>query len=210
LNYPKGIFVERLLGPEDIKGLSPAGHHIALRIGFAFPMEEENTLPLDWVNHYTLNGFMLFDPVIRWAYQHTGVIRWSEIEIPDERHVLKQGHTFGLRFGAAISVLDPDSRGIRSFGSFARSDREFNDLELRLLRHFIIRRHTETAPPSNITKAELEVLKMIKNGQRIKQIAHELQVSEGAIKQRLKNAKLKLDAKTGPQAAALAAQFGLI
>jgi LuxR family transcriptional regulator len=51
---------------------------------------------------------------------------------------------------------------------------------------------------------------MIKNGQRIKQIAHELQVSEGAIKQRLKNAKLKLDAKTGPQAAALAAQFGLI
>ena len=35
-------------------------------------------------------------------------------------------------------------------------------------------------------------------------------VSEGAIKQRLKNAKLKLNAKTGPQAAALASQFGLI
>jgi len=51
---------------------------------------------------------------------------------------------------------------------------------------------------------------MIKHGKRIKQIAHELGVSEGAIKQRLKNAKLKLDAKTGPQAAALASQYNLI
>jgi len=51
---------------------------------------------------------------------------------------------------------------------------------------------------------------MIKSGQRIKQIAHEIGVSEGAIKQRLKNAKRKMDAKTGPQAAAMASQFGLI
>ena len=51
---------------------------------------------------------------------------------------------------------------------------------------------------------------MVKDGKRLKEIAFELSVSEGAVKQRLKNAKLKLGAKTGTQAAALANQYGLI
>ena len=202
--------MERLLRPEDLRELSPSGHHIALRIGFAFPLEEENALPPAWVEHYTSQRFMLFDPVIRWVYETTGAIRWSEIELEDPRRVLIQAQTFGLRYGAAISVTDRAKPGLRSFGSFARNDREFTDLEIRLLLAFTQRRHEETAPPSNLTKAELEVLRMIKDGLRIKQIAHDLGVSEGAIKQRLKNAKLKMDAKTGPQAAAMASQFGLI
>ena len=203
--------MERLLGPEDLALLAPAGFHIALRIGFAFPLEEQNEFPEPWVEHYTTQRFMLFDPVIRWVYSgKAGATRWSEIEIDDPRRVFAQAQTFGLRFGATVSVTDKTNSGLRSFGSFARGDREFDDLEIRLLLAFIQRRHDETAPPSNLTNAELEVLRMIKGGQRIKQIAHELGVSEGAIKQRLKNAKLKMDAKTGPQAAAMASQFGLI
>ena len=202
--------MDRLLGPEDLKELAPAGFHIALRIGFAFPLEEENTFPDSWIAHYSQQRFMLYDPVIRWVYQHTGYARWSDITLDDPRRVVAQAQTFGLRFGAAVSYVDDTARNLRSFGSFARGDREFNDLEMRLLSAFIARRHSETAPPSNLTVAELEVLRMIKEGKRIKQIAHDLHVSEGAIKQRLKNAKLKLNAKTGPQAAALASQFGLI
>lgn len=203
--------MERLLSADDLTQLAPAGFHIALRIGFAFPLEEQNAFPMPWIEHYTAQRFMLFDPVIRWVYGDTsGSVRWSEIDLDDPRRVFVQAQTFGLRYGATVSVTDKKDSGIRSFGSFARSDREFSDLEIRLLSAFIQRRHEETAPPSNLTKAELEVLKMIKDGQRIKQIAHELGVSEGAIKQRLKNAKLKMDAKTGPQAAAMASQFGLI
>lgn len=202
--------MDRLLGPDDLKDLAPAGFHIALRIGFAFPLEEENTFPDKWIAHYSQHRFMLYDPVIRWVYQHTGYTRWSDIDLDDPRRVVAQAQTFGLRFGAAVSFADDTARGLRSFGSFARHDRDFNDLEMRLLSAFIARRHVETAPPSNLTVAELEVLRMIKDGKRIKQIAHDLHVSEGAIKQRLKNAKLKLNAKTGPQAAALASQFGLI
>ena len=51
---------------------------------------------------------------------------------------------------------------------------------------------------------------MVKDGKRLKEIAHELSVSEGAVKQRLKNAKAKLDAKTSTQAATIAAQHGII
>lgn len=203
--------MDKLLGPGELAELAPAGFHIALRIGFAFPLEEENAFPPPWIDHYTTQRFMLFDPVIRWVYSSTaGSVRWSEISLDDPRRVLPQAQTFGLRYGAAISVTDKNKNGLRSFGSFARNDREFNDLEIRLLYAFIQRRHEETAPPSNLTGAELEVLRMIKSGDRIKQIAHELGVSEGAIKQRLKNAKRKMGAKTGPQAAAMASQFGLI
>jgi LuxR family transcriptional regulator len=199
-----------LLGPEDIAQLAPAGHYIALRIGFAFPMEEVNALPDDWVTHYTRQRFMLFDPCIRWAYSATGARRWSDLEQDDPKRIITQARSFGLRYGVTVSVTDQGAGGQRSFASFARGDREFNDLEIKLLQVYITRRHNETAPPTNLTRAELEALGMVKDGKRLKEIAHALNVSEGAIKQRLKNAKLKLGAKTGSQAAALASQYGLI
>lgn len=196
--------------PQDVQALAPAGHYIALRIGFAFPVEQVNALPPEWVDHYTQNRYMLFDPIIRWAYGNVGMARWGELAEEDPRKVIAQAQTFGLRYGAVISVFDGNAEGQRSFGSFARSDREFTELEMRVLQAYVSRRHFEMAPPKNLTMAELEALGMVRDGKRLKQVAHELGVSEGAVKQRLKNAKLKLGAKTGSQAAAMAAQYGLI
>lgn len=199
-----------LLSPDDIVQLSPSGHYIALRIGFAFPMEELNALPGDWVEHYTKQRFMLFDPLVRWAYSNVGFCRWSDMTLDDPKRVIQQARSFGLRFGVTVAVMDSGSTAQRSFANFTRPDREFTDLEVKLLHAYMMRRHNETAPPTNLTRAELEALRMVKDGQRLKEIAHVLGVSEGAVKQRLKNAKLKLGAKTGSQAAALANQFGLI
>ena len=202
--------MSRLLGSDDIGELSPAGYYIALRIGFAFPIEEVNEFTPEWIAHYTKQRYMLFDPVVRWAYATTGTIRWSELSVDDPRRILEQAAMFGMRFGVTISVFDAGADAQRSYASFTRSDREFNELEVKLLHAYVKRRHSETAPPTNLTAAELEALSMVKNGHRLKEIAYELSVSEGAVKQRLKNAKLKLGAKTGTQAAALASQFGLI
>jgi LuxR family transcriptional regulator, quorum-sensing system regulator SdiA len=199
-----------LIGPDEIAQLAPAGYYIALRIGFAFPTEETNALSSDWVDHYTKQRFMLYDPTIRWAYGNVGCIRWSEIALDDPKRVLAQARSFGMRYGLTVSVFDSGKDQQRSLASFARPDREFTTLEAKLLQVYLTRRHTETAPPTNLTKAEIEALSMIKDGQRLKEIAFHLKVSEGAVKQRLKNAKLKLGAKTGTQAAALASQYGLI
>ncbi|MDX8352253.1 helix-turn-helix transcriptional regulator [Cognatiyoonia sp. IB215182] len=199
-----------LLGPEEIAQLAPSGYYIALRIGFAFPMEEVNAFPEEWISHYTKQRFMLFDPIVRWAYSHTGTIRWSELPLDDPKRIIAQAQTFGMRYGVTVSLFDSGADAQRSFASFTRSDREYTDLEVKLLKAFLARRHNETAPPTNLTKAELEALGMVKDGKRLKEIAFELSVSEGAVKQRLKNAKLKLGAKTGSQAAALANQYGLI
>lgn len=199
-----------LLGPEEIGQLAPSGYYVALRIGFAFPMEEVNAFPPEWISHYTKQRFMLFDPVVKWAYSNVGAVRWAELSENDPQRIIAQARTFGMRYGVTVSVFNSSADAQRSFASFTRSDRDYTDLELKLLLAYLTRRHHETAPPTNLTKAELEALGMVKDGKRLKQIAYELSVSEGAIKQRLKNAKLKLGAKTGTQAAALASQYGLI
>lgn len=192
----------------DLAALAPAGHYIALRLGFAFPMEEVNCLPAHWVETYTRDGLMLADPVIRWVYAATGAVRWSAIAFDDPRGVLCAARGHGLAFGAAVSIRDEGSE--RSFGHFARSDREFDDDEIAALHAHVAARHRALLPPANITRAELEALRLIKDGQRLKQIAYQLGVTEGAVKQRLKSARTKLSAKTGAEAISRAAQFGLI
>ncbi len=193
----------------DLARLAPAGHYIALRIGFAFPLEEINALPRQWTDYYRQTGLMPYDPVLRWVYSHEGVTRWSALQSDDPKRILEQARRFGLRYGAVATTADAKG-GLRSYGIFLRGDREFSDSELRVIEGLVMQLHEEKAPPSNLTSAELEVLGMVKNGLRLKQIAHQIGVTEGAIKQRLKNARLKLGAATGTQAATLASDFGLI
>lgn len=201
---------KKLLDLDDVGRIASAGYFLALRIGFAFPMEEVNALPPDWVETYTRKGYMLFDPVVRWAYANTGTQTWDALYPDDARGVLDEASQFGLRYGAIISVFDGNAEGHRSFGSFAREDRAFHPTEIKALEAFVNRRHREMAPPENLTEAELVALRGVKAGMRLKQIAFDLSVTEGAVKQRLKSAKKKLGAKTSTQAAALASQFGLI
>lgn len=194
----------------DLFLLANAGFYVALRVGFAYPIEERNALPTGWVARYSQRGFMVQDPVIRWVYDNTGATRWSSIDLEDKAGVLEDAKRFGLNFGVAVSYCEGEAAGQRSYGSFARSDREFEDAEIEILSNALVKLHDDRRPPTNLTRAELEALRMVKDGLLMKEIADWLKVSEGAIKQRLKNAKLKLNAKTGTHAATKATSFGLI
>lgn len=193
-----------------LPSLAPAGYYMALRVGFHYPMEETNEFPADWVSIYTERGLMLRDPVMHWVYENTGSVRWSEIGGSSENCVLKQASRYGLRFGAVVSCVDVSGSSQRSFGSFARADREFHDHEITVLLEHLEALHAAMRPPTNLTNAELEALRMVKNGLLMKEIACLLGVTEGAVKQRLKNAKSKLNAKTSTHAATMATSFGLI
>ncbi len=190
--------------------LAPLGHYIALRIGFAFPMSECNALPEPWIEYYTQNGLMVHDPVIQWVYSNTGTIRWSEIDLPDPRGVLEQARRYGLNFGAAVSCADDGPDCFRSFATFVRSDREFNADELARLTCLVQRLHASRAQVPNVTPAEREALSLVRDGFLTKEIASRLGVSEGAVKQRLRNARVKLGAKNGSQAVSIALRRGLI
>ena len=202
---------------EALRERAPAGYHIALRMGFVFPAEEHNGMPQEWVRHYTSRGFMMQDPVLRWAYGETGHTRWSALQSQDTYGILDQARGFGLTYGVAISLRDPvrasgssEAQGNRSFGSFARGDREFEADEIAYLHDIIAERHAALSPPTNLTEAALEALRMARGGMLLKELAHQLGVSEGAIEQRLKSAKVKLGARNSTHAIAKATQFGLI
>lgn len=190
--------------------LAPAGHYIALHIGFAFPMVEKNDLPAAWVEYYTRNGLMVHDPVIRWVYANTGAIRLSAVPGPDPRRVMDDCSRFGLRFGVAISCTDGGAEGFRSFGAFMRGDREYRDDEIETLEGRLWKLHASRQLPPRMTGAELEALRLVRDGFLAKEIAGRLGVTEGAVKQRLRNARSKLGAKTGSQAVSKAIGFGLI
>ena len=194
----------------QFRPLAPAGFYIAIRVGFAFPTVEHNQLPPDWVREYTVSGLIVHDPAMSWAYKNSGAARWSELGEEDSQGVLALAGNHGLNYGAVASCIDAGERGQRSFGFFCRSDREYADRELAKLYEGLIEAHQTYSVPKNLTAAELETLSLVKNGMLMKEIASILGISESAIKQRLKNARVKLSAKTGSQAAAKATMLGMI
>ena len=193
---------------DRIAPVANGGYHIALRVEFAFPAFERNTFPDDWVKRYTQQGFMLDDPVTRWVYEHSGAIRWSELEYPDPRHIMQSARDFGLLFGAAISVGAEGREGIRSYVRLARSDREFSEAELSSLHDVLASLHELTIRPCRLTEAELETLQYLASGLMMKEVAFNLGISESAVKQRLAGAKSKLSARTTTQAVMQANQLG--
>lgn len=196
------------LSLDDLQVLAPAGHYLGLRIHFAFPAAEVNELPASWVDLYARERFFLADPALRWSLDHSGAIRWSDLSRNDPAGMTRLSADYGMRHGAVAAFRE--SSGLRSYGLFYRDDRDYSETELEQLGRFIAHRHRGVTSNLQLTRAEIAVLKAIKEGTRIKQIAHDFRVSEGAIKQRLRNARLKLDAATGAQAAIKASEAGLI
>jgi len=202
--------INELVDFELCGALAPAGYYIAIRVGFAFPMVEHNRLPAGWIREYGTSGLIVHDPAMSWAYKNCGVARWSELSDQDNQGVLELARAYELNYGAVSSCVDNGDASQRSFGFFCRSDREFDDVELAALHNSVLDAHRAHAQPKTLTAIELETLGLVKNGLLMKEIASLLGVSESAIKQRLKNARLKLNAKTGPHAAAKATMLGII
>ena len=56
--------------------------------------------------------------------------------------------------------------------------------------------------PEPLTKAQSEVMLLLADGLLLKQIAHKLDVTQGAVKDRIRRARNKLDSRTTVQAVA--------
>ena len=207
--------MQRSLDTSLLSEIAPAGYLVALRFGLADAVFSDSTLPPKWASRYAQRGYLAFDPVVRRLFAAPGPVRFADIPgSEDPMAVLTQAAAFGLRHGVGLSFRDEEGAGAvasqLSFGLFARSDREFSDLEIAELSAALEAAHVAWRPPAGVTRAEREALGKIRDGYLTKEIAAELGVTEGAIKQRLKNAKVKLGASTTAQAACLADDFGLI
>lgn len=187
--------------------LAPAGYFLGLHIRFTSPLMSFQTYDQAWTDHYTENGYAMRDPIIAWGFTATGVTRWSEIAFPDTFGILKEAASYGLVYGVSVSAGPVSSRTI---GGCARSDREFNDTEMKKIEGIISRLHTITEPPESLTDAQIEALRMIAAGDRHTAAAAKLGISESALKARLNSARIRLLARTTAEAIQRAKDYRLM
>lgn len=186
---------------------SPKGYAAGLHIRFAAPLISDSTYDPRWTEHYTMNAYGLRDPMIGWGLSCEGVTRWSEIELPDPFDIWRQAAEYGLKYGVAISCGPMHSRTI--VGA-ARDDREFTDAEANHLAGIVRTLHEVAEPKTELTKAQLQALRCIADGDRHAAAAAKLGISESALKARLVSARDRLLARTTSEAIQRAKEYRLL
>lgn len=192
---------------EDLDQLAPMGYTIGLHIRFASPLVYKSSYPAEWTKFYNSHSYYLRDPLVFWGVGVEGTTRWSHIPLPDPFSVMAKAASYGLKFGAVSSYGPITSRSIVGI---ARSDREFDDEELSRLKEITIRLHIEAKPPSELTRAQIEALQCLANGDRHAAAAQKLGISESALKARLVSARIRLEARTTSEAIRKAREYRLL
>lgn len=194
-------------GLAKLRELAPAGFALGLHVRFAAAHIMVQTYPREWIDLYTSNGYLLCDPMVFWAFGNSGACRWSELLYPDPHRIMEQAAAHGLRYGVAVSHGAVASR---SFGGFARSDREFTDGEIALVEATVAELHDRATPPKGLTDAQRQALRLIATGHRHAEAAAHLGISESALKARLKSARDRLVARTTAEAIQRAQEHNLL
>jgi LuxR family transcriptional regulator len=192
---------------ERLDQLAPMGYTVGLHIRFATPLIYRSSYPSAWVDHYNSHSYYLRDPLVFWGVGVEGTTRWSAIPLPDPFGVMKKAASHGLKFGAVSSYGPITSRSIVGI---SRSDREFDDDEIARLKELTIQLHIEAKPPSDLTKAQIEALQCLANGDRHAAAAEKLGITESAFKARLQSARVRLEARTTSEAIRKAREYRLL
>jgi LuxR family transcriptional regulator len=192
---------------KEIAPLAPRGYFIGLHIRFTSPLMTFQTYDQAWLDHYTENGFVLRDPMTAWGFSKTGSIRWSDPSLLDPFGLFTEAAKYGLKHGVTVACGPIKSRTI---ASFARADREYEDGEIAAIQEIVTRLHDLTEPPDDLTKAQIEALRCIANGDRHAAAAAKLGISESALKARVTSARIRLMARTTAEAIQRAKDYRLI
>lgn len=202
--FEKSVFDREL---RKLDALAPAGYFLGLHIRFTSPLMTFQTYNQEWISHYTENGYVLRDPMVAWGFATTGATRWSNKDLPDPFGILEDAARFGLKYGVTIAYGPITSRTI---ACVARADREFEDAEIEQIEALVRRLHDMTQPPQELTKAQIDALKCIAEGDRHAAAAAKLGISESALKARLTSARQRLMARTTAEAIQRAKDYRLL
>jgi LuxR family transcriptional regulator, quorum-sensing system regulator SdiA len=140
----------------DLDRRSPAGCAIGLHIRFSTPRYMFQSYPKRWMDTYAGAGLFAQDPTVRWGMNNVGWIRWGELEGIDSQGVLDLAKDHGIMNGVTIALL---VGGSRSIASFARSDRDYEGLEIDELEIAFEQLHRATASIESLTDEDRLALK---------------------------------------------------
>ena len=187
--------------------IAPAGFSAGLHIRFASPLIYVRTYDEAWTKLYDENAYALRDPLVFWGLGVKGHTRWSAIRLPDPFNILGQARSYGLVYGAVISYGPITSRSIVGM---AHDEREFTDEEISQAVKIVHNLHMAAEPPTELTPAQVEALRLLADGDRHAAAAAKLGISESAFKARLQSARVRLGARTTAQALKKAREYQLL
>jgi len=192
---------------DALSGLAPAGFSAGLHIRFASPLIYVRTYEEAWTKIYDENAYALRDPLVFWGLGVKGHTRWSAIKLPDPFNIIGQARSHGLVYGAVVSCGPITSRSIVGM---AHSTREFTDDEIAEAVKIVYNLHLAAEPPTELTLAQIEALRLLADGDRHAAAAAKLGISESAFKARLQSARVRLGARTTAQALKKAREYQLL
>ena len=140
---------------DELNQLSPDGFAVALHIRFTRPTYLFQSYGKPWMDHYSAAGLVIHDPVVRWGLQSVGRLRWSDLAGIDSAGVFEQARSYGLGYGAGLSV---EIAGSRSIAACGRSDREFTDGEMAAIENTVGLLHQATLGYSRLSADEQQAL----------------------------------------------------
>lgn len=94
--------------------LCDRGFALAVHIRLIRPTLLYRTYDEAWVEHYSMKGYMLTDPTVRWGLEHSGGVRWADLAKDDSAGVFSDALTFGLTNGWTYATGPAASRTICS------------------------------------------------------------------------------------------------
>ena len=140
---------------EQAAMLAPAGYALAFHIRFTAPTFLLQAYPKAWTTYYSMHALVMADPTVAWGFAHDGWCRWSDLT-DDPSRVMERAADHGLAYGV-VCALETD--GSRSFGSFARADREFEDAEIAELLSVLTALHEATRDIEALSPESIEALR---------------------------------------------------
>ncbi|SMO93872.1 helix-turn-helix transcriptional regulator [Paracoccus laeviglucosivorans] len=185
--------------------LATAGYYIGIRIGKGGADKVYNAYPALWQQRYAAMSYLLRDPTVGWAYENIGTAHWHELAELDSAGIFADAARHGLAHGVTFAM---GPIGARTIASFARDDRAFAADEVKWLRSATTRLHDRT--DRDITPRARQALSLIATGKSQALAAHELGISEAAIRARLASARERLGARTTAEAIIMARNLSII
>lgn len=178
-----------------------------------------------WCLEYGRRAWYAHDPWLNYALRHSEPARASEIPIAtsEERAIVQLAEEFGLR--SAVIVPAPTSGGLTRIGALCLGSEQegffenegfvavkiaARGLAMELNEWWIDRIKRELRAAARITEEELVLLRHERLGHGSKRIATELGISASCVDSRFQRLNAKLGVANRKEAAALAAEYGLI
>ena len=139
-----------------IGAICDLGFALAVHIRLIRPTLLYQTYAADWAENYSIKGYMLTDPVVRWGLEQTGSVLWSDLVDVDPAGVIPDAISFGLTNGWTYSTGPAASRTI---SGTPKSGADFTEAQRDAIRRHVDAIHAATDGYEHFAPAEQQALR---------------------------------------------------